>query len=134
MSYSQNLPTSKTTPFALLTRSSYQSGDAQWDTRSQSWVSTSNTWAGKALVFGAPTCLASGYQIIASAKFTSESGDRYTYSNHWSNDGETRVSQDDVMISYGSDATWATDTRFAGYTYEMDHTRARCVVMRMEAN
>ena len=131
MSYSQGLTETNYSPFAMLTRSTYLAGDAQWNTQSQTWVSSSNAWQGSALVVGMATALSTGNQIIASTKFSSQSS-RYTFANQWSANAVTRVSQDDVMIAYGSAATWATDSRFGGLTFSMHQTRARCLVMRVE--
>lgn len=131
MSYPINLPTTNVTPFAQLTRSSSASGAAQWNVRSQTWVSSSNTWTGSSLVVATATCLSTGNQIIASTKISGQTS-RYTFGNQWSNDAATRVSQDDVMLAYGSTAAWAIDTIFAGLTYSFDATRARAMVMRCE--
>lgn len=129
MSYSQSLTVTKETPFAMLTRETYLAGDAQWSTQSQTWINSVNSWQGKGLMFGMATCLSTAHQIIASTKFNTATS-RHTFASQWSANGETRVSQDDLMLGYGSSAAWSTDTRFAGLTYSMDHTRARCMVMR----
>ena len=131
MSYTPSISISNATPFAQLTRSSYASGAAQWNVQSQTWVSAANTWAGDGLVMAAATCLYSGNQIIASTYISGQTS-RHTYASNWSNGSTTRVSQDDIMIGYGSTAAWGVDTAFAGYTYRMDHTRARAMVMRIE--
>lgn len=131
MSYTQGIPISNVTPFAQLTRSSSASGAAQWNVKSQTWVSATNTWLGDGLVMAAATCLYSADQIIASTYIIGQTS-RYTYASNWSNNSTSRVSQDDIMIGYGSTAAWGIDSIFAGLTYQVDHTRARAMVMRIE--
>lgn len=116
-------------PFALLTRSTDGSGNAQWDQQSQDWVSASNLWEGNALIWGAPTCKYSAGAVIASVGL-SASADRATYGSQWGSSGEARACSDDLILGYGSSATWAIKNNLG--TFTLDSTRARCCVMRME--
>lgn len=127
MSYSSTL--SRTSPFAMLTRSVDALGAAQWDQQSQSWVSASNTWSGDGLMWGAPTCTIASGGVICSVRFTAyASTDRFSFGSQWGSTGEARACSDDLMISYGSSAAWTVNNTIG--TMTVDASRARCTIIR----
>jgi len=127
MSYSSDL--SRTSPFAMLTRSANAGGAAQWNQQSQSWVSASNTWSGDGFMWGAPTCTIASGAVIAAVRFTSySSSDRFSFGSQWGTSGEARACSDDLMIGYGSSAAWTVNNSIG--TMTLDASRARCTIIR----
>lgn len=116
-------------PFALLEVTS-GSGAAQWNKSNASWVSSSNTWSGNALIFGCPSMTDAG--VFAGCFALSVSGsDRKQFAQQYDDEAAARSSSDDAMIGFGASAAYgAVSGSTTGSGWTIDHARARCVIMR----
>lgn len=132
MSYLQPGLAGTSSPFAQL-RITTGTGIAQWSTQSQSWVSIYNVAAGNCIMWGLVAVVAnSSNSGIGSLRFSSTS-DRYLYAQYEQGTvTASRSNSGEVMISYGTDATWSTANN-TGSSPSIDYSRNRCMLMRLEA-
>lgn len=107
-------------------------GVTQWDTQSQTWVSIYNVADGNCIMWGLVAVVANSSSTgVGSLQFTSTS-DQYLYGQYEQGTAASRANSGEVMISYGTNATYATSS-VTGSSPEIDNSRNQCMLMRLEA-
>lgn len=135
MSYIQSTAGSISGPFAQLriTSAPASQSTTQWDSQSQSWVSSSNVADGNCIMWGLIAVFMNATNNgIGSLRFTSTS-DSYLYSQYEQGTvTSSRSNSGEVMLNYGKNATWNYGTAYLGDLPIIDNDRNRCMLMRME--